>query len=99
VTARAHWITHKRALVFEGLRQSPVVERHVGRDAPLEQPVDESRVEVEPLADSPRRAVGRMRGHATEKRYALWPSDFIRSRSSRQRLVNGRRPRRRSTGP
>ena len=37
------------ALVLEGLRQVPVIERDVGRDAGVEQFVDEARVEVDAL--------------------------------------------------
>ena len=61
-----------------------MVERHERLDAALEQRVEEPVVVVEAaLLALP--AVGKSRGQASEKRYALTPSAAISSTSSRQR--------------
>ena len=60
--------------VLERLGQIPVVQRHPGRDAALEQTVDNAVIEGEPVGvgvDS--RPVARIRGHAIENRYASTP--------------------------
>ena len=56
------------ALVFEGLGEIPVKEGAVGLDVGGEQLVDEAVVEVEALGVGCAGALGKTRGHATEKR-------------------------------
>ena len=56
------------AVVLERLRQVPVVERHHGLDAALEQRVEQPLVVVEAAPFSGARPVGKSRGQAIEKR-------------------------------
>ena len=71
--------------VLQRLRQVPVVEGQPGLDAPLEQPVHQPGVEVQPGRSAGPRPVGCTRGQDTENRYADSPSSAISPTSSRQR--------------
>jgi hypothetical protein len=70
------------APVLEDLRQIPVVERRERLDARRQQRVHEPVVEVEALRVRGPGASGKMRGQATEKRYAVAPMSFMSATSS-----------------
>jgi hypothetical protein len=72
-------------LVLQRLRKIPVVQRHERLDAGGEELVDEPVVEVETLRVRLPGAFGKIRGQATENRYASAPIDFISATSSSYR--------------